>query len=297
MALAAVCIRPTPRFTAGKLVRFGISDVTNTATRPTPTLSSLSRAHFKAGRAVTQTSSFSSSKCRPVVSSKTARIRPIQHHHRTLLSTTPIKMATTSTTTSTNPSLPDPEKYMHTSGAADPVWVHKQPYSALPRFPSLTGDLSTDVCVIGAGIAGIHVAYEQVVRGKRVTMLEARDVLAGESGRTSGHLTNDLDDGYVQIAKKHGEAGAKAAAESHAWARERVGEIAEKLGIDCEYRKLRAYDVSQYAHNRVGGNVEAWKAEMEELRQEAEMQRKMGIETSFDVSSHLGPVFRGVAGG
>lgn len=186
------------------------------------------------------------------------------------------------TATTTNPSLPDPDKYMHTSGSADPVWVHKQPYSAIPRFPSLDKDLSTDVCVIGAGIAGIHVAYEQVVRGKHVVLLEAREALSGESGRTSGHLTNDLDDGYVEIAKKHGEAGAQVAAQSHAWARDRVGEIASKLGIECEYRRLRAYDVSQYAHNRVGGDVEAWKAEMEELKKEAEMQRKLGIETSFD---------------
>lgn len=188
-------------------------------------------------------------------------------------------MATTTTSTTTNPSHPDPEKFMHTSGATDPVWVHKQPFSALPTFPTLTNDLSTDICIIGAGIAGIHVAYELVRRGKQVTMLEAREVLAGESGRTSGHLTNDLDDGYLEIAKKHGEGGAKVAAESHAWARDRIGEIAAELGIECEYRRLTAYDVSQY-----GVGSEGYKEEMEELRAEAGIQGRLGIETRFDVS-------------
>jgi glycine/D-amino acid oxidase-like deaminating enzyme len=185
-------------------------------------------------------------------------------------------------TTTTNPSHPDPERFMHTSGATDPVWVHKQPFSALPTFPALTKDLTTDTCIIGAGIAGIHVAYELVRRGKQVTMLEARDVLAGETGRTSGHLTNDLDDGYVQIAKKHGETGAKVAAESHAWARDRIGEIAGELGIECEYRRVRAYDVSQF-----GVGSKGYEGEMEELRAEAGMQGRLGIESRFDVSTFL----------
>jgi glycine/D-amino acid oxidase-like deaminating enzyme len=168
---------------------------------------------------------------------------------------------------------------MHTSGASDPVWVHKQPYSAIPQFPTLDRDLTTDICVIGSGIAGIHVAHELVTRGHQVVMLEARDALSGESGRTSGHLTNDLDDGYLEIAKKHGEGGARVAAESHAWARDRVGEIVKELGIECEYRRLPAYDVSQY-----GVGSEGYEGEMKELREEAEMQRRLGIETRFDVS-------------
>jgi len=171
-----------------------------------------------------------------------------------------------------------PEEHtMLTSGATDPVWVHKQPYSSLPTFPALTTSLETDICVIGAGIAGIHVAYELVRRGKHVTMVEARGVLSGETGRTSGHLNNDLDDGYLGIAAKHGEDGAKLAAESHGWARDRVGEIAAELGIECEYRKLPAYDISQYPVGEKG-----YEEEMKQLREEAEMQRKVGIETKFD---------------
>ncbi|AEO67570.1 uncharacterized protein THITE_2116463 [Thermothielavioides terrestris NRRL 8126] len=190
-------------------------------------------------------------------------------------------MATTSTTTTNPPAAatpaPDPEKFMHTSGSTDPVWIHQQPYSAMPTFPALGEDLSTDVCVIGAGIAGIHVAYELVRRGHRVALLEARDALAGESGRTSGHLTNDLDDGYANIRAKHGDAGARVAAESHAWARDRVGEIAEELGIECEYRRVRAYDVSQFA---VGSD--GYEGEMKELREEAGVQAGLGIEARFD---------------
>lgn len=138
--------------------------------------------------------------------------------------------------------------------------------------------METDICVIGAGISGISTAYELVRRGKNVTVIDARNVLSGETGRTSGHLTNDLDDGYLEIAKKHGEKGAKAAAESHAWARDRIGEIAKELRIDCEYRRLPAYDISQFP---VGEKKHD--DELKQLKEEAEYQNKLGIETRFDV--------------
>ncbi|KAK0624423.1 FAD dependent oxidoreductase-domain-containing protein [Immersiella caudata] len=176
-----------------------------------------------------------------------------------------------------NDTTPDGQRSMATSGQTAPVWTHLLPFSDLPRSPSLTEDLEVPIVVIGAGIAGIQTAYELVLRGHPVTLLEARDALSGETGRTSGHLTNDLDDGYVEIAKKHGKDGAKIAAESHAWARDHVGDIAKKLGIECEYRKLRAYNVSQYKRGEKG-----WVEEMEELKSEAEMQRELGMEVRFD---------------
>jgi len=135
---------------------------------------------------------------------------------------------------------------MHTSGETDPVWIHKVPYNSIPTFSKLDRDLETDVCIVGAGISGISTAYELVTRGLNVVLIEGREVLSGETGRTSGHLASDLDDGYPEIAKKHGDKGAKLAADSHQWALNRVGEISKQLGIECEYRHLPGYDLSQY---------------------------------------------------
>jgi len=140
----------------------------------------------------------------------------------------------------------DPKHAMFTSGETDPVWIHKLPYTNIPRFSKLDRDLETDVCIVGAGISGISTAYELVTRGLNVVLIEGREVLSGESGRTSGHLASDLDDGYPEIAKKHGDKAAKLAAESHVWALNRVGEISKQLNIECEYRQLPGYDFSQY---------------------------------------------------
>ncbi|KAG9500508.1 hypothetical protein J7337_008988 [Fusarium musae] len=159
------------------------------------------------------------------------------------------------------------QQFFHTSGATD-------------SFSKLNQDIEADVCVIGAGIGGISTAYELVTRGCEVVLLEARQVLSGETGRTSGHLTNDLDDGYTEISKKHGDEGARIAAESHAWGRDRVGEISKMLGIECEYRKLPAYEVSQYSTEQAKEHED----EMNELRKEEAAQRKFGIDARFDES-------------
>ncbi|KAK3994387.1 putative oxidoreductase [Cladorrhinum sp. PSN332] len=203
--------------------------------------------------------------------------KPIQQfsvpqHQSRFFNTSPTpKMASVAPTPS------DPEQFLHTTGASDAVWTHLHPYSKNPTFPSLSKDLETDICIIGAGISGISTAYELVKRGHQVVLLEGRDVLSGETGRTSGHLNNDLDDGYVEIAKKHGESGAKVAADSHSWARDRIGEIAKELAIECEYRRLPAYDISQYPRG-----TKEWESEIEELKEEAEIQKKMGIQSRYD---------------
>ena len=94
---------------------------------------------------------------------------------------------------------------MNTEGARDSVWVHREPYSNRPRFQKLDKDIDdVDVCVVGAGISGISSAYELVTRGLKVVLIEAREVLSGQSGRTSGHLSNALDHPFTEIAKKHG---------------------------------------------------------------------------------------------
>ncbi|UDD55865.1 hypothetical protein AFCA_003450 [Aspergillus flavus] len=169
-----------------------------------------------------------------------------------------------------------PEQWMNTSGETTPVWVHKMPFSKYPRFETLSHDIKTDVCVVGSGIAGISTAYELITRGKKVTMIEARNVLSGESGRTSGHLSNALDDGYSAIAKKHGKDGAKLAADSHTWAIDRAADIVKKLKLDCEFRYLPAIEISQYPR----GDPKHDK-EVGVMREEVDAASKAGLHASF----------------
>ncbi|KAL6712235.1 hypothetical protein ACN47E_000112 [Coniothyrium glycines] len=170
-----------------------------------------------------------------------------------------------------------PVHFRYTSGETDPVWIHHLPYKNIPRFSKLDRDLEADVCIIGAGISGVSTAYELVTRGLNVILIEGREVLSGETGRTSGHLASDLDDGYTAIAKKHGDKGAKAAAESHTWALNRVGELSKQLGIDCEYRQLPGYDFSQYPKS----DTEEHASDIRSLIEDGQKARELGLSTEY----------------
>src|SRR4051812_21550823 len=77
----------------------------------------------------------------------------------------------------------------------------------LPRRPPLEHDADCDVCVIGAGIAGLSAAYHLAREGRRVVVVDAYDVGAGETGQTTAHLASALDDRFSELEKLHGTNG------------------------------------------------------------------------------------------
>jgi glycine/D-amino acid oxidase-like deaminating enzyme/nitrite reductase/ring-hydroxylating ferredoxin subunit len=124
------------------------------------------------------------------------------------------------------------------SGATVSCWMD----AAAPiTVPPLTGNAEADVCVVGAGIAGMSTAYLLARQGRSVIVLDDGHPGGGETSRTTAHLTNVLDDRYEQVERMHGEEGARIAAESHTQAIEMVGRIVADEKIDCDYRRLDAY--------------------------------------------------------
>jgi glycine/D-amino acid oxidase-like deaminating enzyme len=53
--------------------------------------------------------------------------------------------------------------------------------AAVPRRPGLTEDLRADVCVVGAGIAGITTAYLLSREGKKVVVLDDGPIAGGQT--------------------------------------------------------------------------------------------------------------------
>ena len=122
--------------------------------------------------------------------------------------------------------------------------------AGLPVRAALAGSHSVDVCVIGAGIAGLTTAYQLVLSGKSVVVLDDGPVAGGMTQMTSGHLTNMLDDRYFELEKLHGTDAAKLAAESHSAAIERIEAIVGKEGIDCDFARLDGYLFLAQGDNR-----------------------------------------------
>ena len=124
------------------------------------------------------------------------------------------------------------------SGRTTSIWMAT---ADVPDFPALAADTEADVCVVGAGIAGLTVAYTLARAGRRVIVLDDGPIGGGETGRTTAHLSDALDDRYYEIERVHGELGARMGAESHAAAINRIEEIVKLERIDCDFARLDGY--------------------------------------------------------
>jgi glycine/D-amino acid oxidase-like deaminating enzyme/nitrite reductase/ring-hydroxylating ferredoxin subunit len=98
-----------------------------------------------------------------------------------------------------------------------------------------------DVCVIGAGIAGLTTAYLLSHDGRSVVLIDDGSPGCGQTGVTTAHLSNALDDRYKEIVRLHGADAARLAADSHRAAIARIETIAERERIDCDFRRVSGY--------------------------------------------------------
>jgi glycine/D-amino acid oxidase-like deaminating enzyme len=97
------------------------------------------------------------------------------------------------------------------------------------------------VCVVGAGIAGLSVAYLLARAGRSVMVLEDGLIAGGQTQRTTAHLSSAIDSGYEWIERLHGTSGARVVAESHAAAIDRIETIVHHENIDADFERLDGY--------------------------------------------------------
>ncbi len=107
-----------------------------------------------------------------------------------------------------------------------------------PEFDTLTEDLSVDVLVIGAGIAGLTTAYLLAKDGREVAVIDASQPGAGETGNTSAHLSSALDEYFHKLEELFGEDGALLAAKSHRSAINAIEAICAEEHIECQFERV-----------------------------------------------------------
>ena len=163
----------------------------------------------------------------------------------------------------------------NSSDATRPTSIdHRSPWQASGlvealRAHPLDADITVDVCVIGAGMAGLLCALELAERGRSVTVIERAHIGAGDTSATTAHLTAMLDTRYFELASMHGDDAARLIAESHMRGIAHLERVMNAYGIDCGFQRISGF--------LCAGNA----------KQEKELQREHAAATTAGLSCEL----------
>jgi glycine/D-amino acid oxidase-like deaminating enzyme len=139
---------------------------------------------------------------------------------------------------------------------------------ARPDRPRLNLDLDVDVCVIGAGLAGLTVAREVAQRGWSVAVLEAGQVAWAASGRNMGFVLPGFSEDIHDIIERIGLDHAK-----QLWA------LSEQ-GLD--YVRRTILDTQMPGVDLINGWLHVSKTDNSgEQRTEVERMRWIGADVEF----------------
>jgi glycine/D-amino acid oxidase-like deaminating enzyme/nitrite reductase/ring-hydroxylating ferredoxin subunit len=133
--------------------------------------------------------------------------------------------------------------------------------------PSLKGEISTEVAVIGGGLAGVLIAYLLQQRGVPVVILECRKAGGGITKNTTAKITSQHSLVYKKLLSYKGEQKAWEYAMANQLAIEKYQEIIKELQIDCDYEVLPNYIYTL--------------DDEQKIRQEVDAALKLGLPASF----------------
>ena len=118
----------------------------------------------------------------------------------------------------------------------DSIWTKT---AEMPTFPSLEGDVKTDVLIIGGGIAGLLCAYKLQEAGVDYMLVEAGRVCGGVTKDTTAKITSQHGFIYHKILRRFGREKARGYYEANQAALEEYRRLAQT--IDCDFEEKSSY--------------------------------------------------------
>ena len=146
------------------------------------------------------------------------------------------------------------------------IWTATTPDTG---YPALGNAVSTDIIIIGAGIAGLTAAYFFVREGYKVIVIDAHRIATGTSGNTTAKITSQHHLRYSYLLKDFGFEKAQIYADSNQWAVGEAERIVQEEHIDCDLLKLPAHIYSQTDEG------------LEEIIRETGAAQKLGLPATF----------------
>lgn len=139
----------------------------------------------------------------------------------------------------------------------------------LPESASLKEELRVQNVIIGAGIAGVLIAYLLQEKGQEVIVLEANKLASGQTKNTTAKITSQHGLIYNDMIKNTGIERAKGYAQANETAIHMYKEIITKEGIACHFQELPSFLYSQKEEG------------VQKLKKEAKAAKALGIRAEY----------------
>lgn len=144
------------------------------------------------------------------------------------------------------------------------------------KFNKLEKDISTDVCIVGAGIFGLTCGYYLTKQGYNVILLEKeKEIACKTTGHTTAKITSQHNLIYKYLIDSLGESMAKKYLYANQDAIENIAKIIEEEKIDCDFKRQDSY---VYTNNL---------DELEKIKLENDAVNSLGFKSEFVTSTPL----------
>lgn len=151
-------------------------------------------------------------------------------------------------------------------------WIATTPKT---NYPSILKNLEIDVVVIGGGIVGITSAYLLKQQGKKVALIEAKKIIEGVTGHTTGKITSLHDLIYKHLIHTFGKENALIYANGQEAGLKLIESLIKENKIDCDFTKAAAYT---YTNDE---------KQLENIEKEVDAAKDLGLPASFVINTDL----------
>jgi glycine/D-amino acid oxidase-like deaminating enzyme/nitrite reductase/ring-hydroxylating ferredoxin subunit len=152
------------------------------------------------------------------------------------------------------------------------IWIATTPETSYPPLPT---DLSTDVCVVGAGITGLTAAHLLTRTGRRVVLLDRWPVASGTTGHTTAKVSVLQGLAYSTLDRRVGADASRDHAAASLAAQQRLAAIVADEGIACDLQRLPAYTWTEEPDR------------IEDVHREVDTAKAAGLPAAWDDSVPL----------
>lgn len=172
---------------------------------------------------------------------------------------------------------------------SESVWENSV---VIPGRNKLEETIKADVCIIGAGMAGVLIGYMLQKSGLDTVILEANRIGSGQTKGTTAKITSQHGLIYTSLQRNFGKGGVWQYAHANQSAIDTYEKIIQEEHIDCEFRRCASYLYTTKSEGLLEREAEAARfgGIAAELTKETELPMDISMALKFPNQAEFHPL-------